>query len=136
MRRFLEGEGNGGLERVVFCSFLQKDVREYERLLPVVFPPTEGEIAARKEEDVDDGAASTSATAAGEEAEAREKGNLHKAQADDEVDEDWETVEKPSEGQADAAPKPPTDKMAEKDKALKSTEQERKAPVNMLQKDW
>ena len=34
VRRFLEEEGEGVLERVVFCCFEGKDLRAYEKWLP------------------------------------------------------------------------------------------------------
>ncbi|KAI9693203.1 MAG: hypothetical protein M1822_005199 [Bathelium mastoideum] len=44
VRRFLEGgeeERGKGLDRVVFCSFLEKDEKAYEKLTPVFFPPAD-----------------------------------------------------------------------------------------------
>ncbi|KAK1819821.1 hypothetical protein LTR12_005696 [Friedmanniomyces endolithicus] len=41
-----EDEGRAGrMERVVFCSFLEKDERAYERLIPRFFPPASAEKA-------------------------------------------------------------------------------------------
>ncbi|KAK0275401.1 hypothetical protein LTR35_011103 [Friedmanniomyces endolithicus] len=41
-----EDEGRAGrMERVVFCSFLEKDERAYERLIPKFFPPASAEKA-------------------------------------------------------------------------------------------
>ena len=133
MRRFLEGKGE--LERVVFCCFLEKDVREYERVLPVVFPPTEGELAARKKEDVKDVEGSAGGSAEDKEAEAPE-GESDKAKADEEVDEEWETVEKPGEEETASLAEPKKDGTMKKEESSKSSGHEGKTPGNMLQKDW
>ncbi|KAL8912109.1 MAG: hypothetical protein Q9171_002825 [Xanthocarpia ochracea] len=46
VRSFLESEKGQKLDRVVFCCFLKKDELEYQRLLPMVFPPSEEELSA------------------------------------------------------------------------------------------
>ncbi|OJD32164.1 a1pp-domain-containing protein [Diplodia corticola] len=40
VRRWLDEDEEGGLERIVFCNFLEKDESEYLRVLPKYFPPT------------------------------------------------------------------------------------------------
>ncbi|KAL8687938.1 MAG: hypothetical protein Q9218_006026 [Villophora microphyllina] len=73
VREFL-GSGEGQkLERVIFCCFLEKDLIEYEEILPVVFPPSKEELQAR-----------TSA-----------HGDSAGAAVEDLEDDKWETVEKP-----------------------------------------
>ncbi|KAL8802328.1 MAG: hypothetical protein Q9182_003906 [Xanthomendoza sp. 2 TL-2023] len=44
VRAFLGSEKGQMLDRVVFCCFLQKDEVEYQRILPMFFPPTEAEL--------------------------------------------------------------------------------------------
>ncbi|KAI7512375.1 hypothetical protein KC347_g2436 [Hortaea werneckii] len=39
-------EGEPKMERVVFCSFLEKDEKAYERIVPRYFPPAEAETEA------------------------------------------------------------------------------------------
>ncbi|KAL8711823.1 MAG: hypothetical protein Q9220_003767 [cf. Caloplaca sp. 1 TL-2023] len=40
VRDFLATEQGNKLDRVIFCCFLDKDMREYEENMPVFFPPT------------------------------------------------------------------------------------------------
>lgn len=44
VRNFLESDEGSKLERVVFCCFLRKDEVQYERLLPMIFPPTQQDL--------------------------------------------------------------------------------------------
>ncbi|KAL8929992.1 MAG: hypothetical protein Q9172_000224 [Xanthocarpia lactea] len=46
VRSFLESEKGQKLDRVVFCCFLKKDELEYQRILPMIFPPSEEELSA------------------------------------------------------------------------------------------
>ncbi|KAL8662941.1 MAG: hypothetical protein Q9202_004264 [Teloschistes flavicans] len=46
VRNFLDSGAGEKLERVVFCCFLDKDLVEYEDILPFSFPPTKGELQA------------------------------------------------------------------------------------------
>ncbi|KAL8706549.1 MAG: hypothetical protein Q9201_000422 [Fulgogasparrea decipioides] len=50
VRAFLESEAGQRLERVVFCCFLEKDEKEYEEYLPIVFPPTKDELVSKTPE--------------------------------------------------------------------------------------
>ncbi|KKA24326.1 LRP16 family protein [Rasamsonia emersonii CBS 393.64] len=51
VRKFLtEGDNVGKLERVIFCSFMPKDVNAYQEILPEYFPPTEDDLAAANAE--------------------------------------------------------------------------------------
>ncbi|KAK2741136.1 hypothetical protein FQN57_005738 [Myotisia sp. PD_48] len=46
VREFLESSASSSiLEKVVFCTFEEKDVRAYKTLLPVYFPPTEANLS-------------------------------------------------------------------------------------------
>ncbi|KAI4245234.1 MAG: hypothetical protein L6R40_002591 [Gallowayella cf. fulva] len=92
VRTFLESEKGPKLERVVFCSFLQKDEREYQRVLPIFFPPTEHELDNTNGSDegsCEDNARSDANSDRVEEAAttATESGEP--------VDESWVAVEKP-----------------------------------------
>ena len=50
VRSFLEGSQGSKIERVIFCNFQNKDVKCYSEYLPEVFPPTEEDIAAAKQD--------------------------------------------------------------------------------------
>ncbi|KAL9604127.1 MAG: hypothetical protein Q9219_000715 [cf. Caloplaca sp. 3 TL-2023] len=41
VRAFLESEEGSKLDRVVFCCFLEKDEVQYQRFLPIIFPPAQ-----------------------------------------------------------------------------------------------
>ncbi|KAJ9636881.1 hypothetical protein H2201_006501 [Coniosporium apollinis] len=43
VRRFLESGRGDGLERIVFCNFMEKDERAYEEVIPKYFPPASEE---------------------------------------------------------------------------------------------
>ncbi len=96
VREFLvgleEGREEGGLERVVFCCFLEKDVVAYEESLPRWFPPTQDELMPREQlEKTPSGTAATATVTSSEEHE--------QADFNDEAIElgkdDWVPVEKP-----------------------------------------
>ncbi|KAF2750195.1 A1pp-domain-containing protein [Sporormia fimetaria CBS 119925] len=57
VRRFLE-EGKGeGLERIIFCNFLQKDEDWYHRMVSKYFPPVESQPEKKEEDKEEDKAA-------------------------------------------------------------------------------
>lgn len=39
VRRYLDAGDGAGLEKIIFCNFMDKDVRAYENWLPILFPP-------------------------------------------------------------------------------------------------
>ncbi|KAL8957282.1 MAG: hypothetical protein Q9193_005404 [Seirophora villosa] len=86
VRTFLESDRGQALDRVVFCCFLKKDEMQYDKFLPVFFPPTEDDLAA-------------SASETDEPAE--ESVNADKREPDLEPvtpqPEDWVKIEKPGE---------------------------------------
>ncbi|KAF2232567.1 LRP16 family protein [Viridothelium virens] len=41
VRKFLEGKDGAKLDRIVFCSFMEKDQKAYEEWTPKTFPPVE-----------------------------------------------------------------------------------------------
>ncbi|MCJ1309294.1 hypothetical protein MMC25_002953 [Agyrium rufum] len=69
------GFEKGTLERIVICCFEQKDVKAYEGLLPIFFPPTDEDLGK----------------IGSQEAQAAEE------DSGDAQEEDWEEVEKPGE---------------------------------------
>ncbi|KAI4224475.1 MAG: hypothetical protein L6R36_004639 [Xanthoria steineri] len=84
VRTFLESEKGQKLDRVVFCCFLRKDELEYQRLLPMVFPPSEEELSTK---DVDnDGLDSNEKIPVIAESA---------PSADESIDGSWVAVEKP-----------------------------------------
>ncbi|KAK5729191.1 hypothetical protein LTR15_002333 [Elasticomyces elasticus] len=73
-------ERAGKMERVVFCSFLEKDERAYERLIPKYFPPAtnedtakDGEAAEQKTNETEPTVAKTDGTSEVEPATTDEK---------------------------------------------------------------
>ncbi|KAI9726712.1 MAG: hypothetical protein M1834_008647 [Cirrosporium novae-zelandiae] len=50
VRKFLEGDKGGEVERVVFCCFLEKDERAYVEVLPKFFPPTEQDLVPAQDQ--------------------------------------------------------------------------------------
>ncbi|KAL8832212.1 MAG: hypothetical protein Q9170_004971 [Blastenia crenularia] len=50
VRTFLESKEGSRLERVVFCCFLVKDEVQYQKLLPMVFPPTADDLGSSEHE--------------------------------------------------------------------------------------
>ncbi|KAL1974142.1 hypothetical protein VTN31DRAFT_5702 [Thermomyces dupontii] len=55
VREFLLRDHNASLlERVIFCSFMPKDVKAYEETLPVYFPPVEDSSTAQTDEQTTD----------------------------------------------------------------------------------
>lgn len=97
VREFLGGleeegrEEEGGLERVVFCCFLEKDVGAYEESLPRWFPPTQDELMAR--ELVGETPSGTAAAAAATGAEDDEQEDFND-EAIELAKDDWVPVEK------------------------------------------
>lgn len=51
VKEFLEGEDGDKLEKVIFCTFVQKDVAAYNNWLPRFFPSTESAEPAAENED-------------------------------------------------------------------------------------
>ncbi|KAL8847810.1 MAG: hypothetical protein Q9221_007162 [Calogaya cf. arnoldii] len=87
VRSFLESEEGQKLDRVVFCCFLQKDELEYQRLLPLIFPPSEEELSTT---DVDNDDLENDKTDS-ENVESTSSA----APADGSIDDSWVAVEKP-----------------------------------------
>ncbi|KAL9070688.1 MAG: hypothetical protein Q9161_004742 [Pseudevernia consocians] len=166
VRRFLEeleeeGEGGGGLERVVFCIFEAKDERAYGEWLPKIFPPTpEPEDLPTREEPAEAGAATAKpstgeASAVSKDTSTGEpEAKKLKTSVEDLGNDDWEAVEKPTEATSDQAAD--TTKEGEKveavelggsdgEKVEKPVAEQKEGtgasvghsqPENMLAKDW
>ncbi|KAI9696742.1 MAG: hypothetical protein M1836_005104 [Candelina mexicana] len=106
VKRFLESRKGEALERVVFCSFEEKDERAYEEWIPKYFPPTEQDIPANTEEQSEKAEALAEKLPSPPKAEPVEEGlpDAKKLKTDHaELSEDWEAVE-PSEGTAENGP--------------------------------
>ena len=130
VRKFLEeleerGEGEGGLERVVFCIFEEKDQRAYGEWLPYVyprftgrrniakknanvfllfskiFPPTREDLATKEEPEEAEAAiakpAGEDASAVSNDTSGEPQAKKLKTSTEDLGGEDWEDVEKPSQ---------------------------------------
>ncbi|KAI4249034.1 MAG: hypothetical protein L6R42_009101 [Xanthoria sp. 1 TBL-2021] len=88
VRSFLESEEGQNLDRVVFCCFLQKDELEYQRLLPMIFPPSEDGLLPT---DIDNDNPENDKT----NPEVVKSVVTSAAHADESIDESWVAVEKP-----------------------------------------
>ncbi|KAG8526589.1 uncharacterized protein KY384_008790 [Bacidia gigantensis] len=108
VRRWLEGEGKGKLERVVFCVFEAKDERAYREWLPRVFPPApedsperestkgQGEGEDTKQEAVEESAVLVPQNEDGGEEPSPKKAKTEAQSQDTAAAKDeWEAVEKP-----------------------------------------
>ncbi|KAL8755320.1 MAG: hypothetical protein Q9184_004835 [Pyrenodesmia sp. 2 TL-2023] len=89
VRTFLASEEGQSLDRVVFCCFLKKDESQYERFLPLIFPPTPEELPSSKFDQE---------SVAGKEAatEHSEQQGLASSATKMSQQDDWVTVEKPT----------------------------------------
>ncbi|KAL8894402.1 MAG: hypothetical protein Q9192_004348 [Flavoplaca navasiana] len=87
VRSFLESEKGHKLDRVVFCCFLQKDELEYQRVIPMIFPPSEDDLAT----------STVSIGGLGNDRVNAEgvKSSIPAGQADDSIDDSWVAIDKP-----------------------------------------
>ncbi|KAM0796325.1 hypothetical protein BDR22DRAFT_893331 [Usnea florida] len=101
VRRFLEEEGEGGgLERVIFCIFEEKDERAYAEWLPKIFPPTPEDLPTKKEDAADasnipSNPSAPEISAATNDPTAEPQTKKLKTSASELGNDDWEAVEKP-----------------------------------------
>lgn len=102
VREFLvgleEGREEGGLERVVFCCFLEKDVAAYEESLPRWFPPAQEDLVPREGAESSGANPAPTATATNTELSEQEDTN------DEAIElgkDDWVPVERPIEKSED-----------------------------------
>ncbi|KAL1963055.1 hypothetical protein VTN77DRAFT_8701 [Rasamsonia byssochlamydoides] len=92
VRRFLtEGDNVSKLERVVFCSFMPKDMNAYTEILPKYFPPTEEDLKAANSE---------LATEKNEDENVNQSDSKYNLKSED----DWEEVSSANGGDLDDEP--------------------------------
>ena len=99
VREFLEEqekEGKGGVARVIFCCFLEKDVVAYSEALPRYFPPTQEDIEAAA-------AAAGAGEGEGEGEESHEHAHTDEHGETELGKEDWVPVEKPQDAMEKSA---------------------------------
>ncbi|KAL8653894.1 MAG: hypothetical protein Q9210_001832 [Variospora velana] len=132
VRTFLESEKGQALDRVVFCCFLKKDEMQYDKFLPVFFPPTKEDLAPSD--------LTSSESDADEPVEKTVKADEQEPELEPETSpqEDWVTIEKPGavtepSGTPTATPK---SNVSQGTNSKAGTSQDGNLVQNSLLKDW
>ncbi|KAL9016147.1 MAG: hypothetical protein Q9185_006501 [Variospora sp. 1 TL-2023] len=132
VRTFLESERGQGLDTVVFCCFLKKDEMQYNKFLPVFFPPTKEDLAPSD--------LTSSGFAPDEPVEKAVKADEQEPELELETStqEDWVTIEKP--GAVTELSKTPTatpkSNVSRETDSMAGTIQDSNLVQNSLLKDW
>ncbi|KAL6719753.1 hypothetical protein ACLMJK_001674 [Lecanora helva] len=96
VRAFMESSQGGELDRVIFCCFEGKDERAYERWIPKFFPPAQEELPSAKQDNTVPIRAKDTTYPAEPVAKPAKSGS-------DDIDKDWEAVDKPNEAPSEKA---------------------------------
>ncbi|KAI4274968.1 MAG: hypothetical protein L6R35_006302 [Caloplaca aegaea] len=132
VRTFLESERGQGLDTVVFCCFLKKDEMQYNKFLPVFFPPTKEDLAPSD--------LTSSGSAPDEPVEKAVKADEQEPELELETStqEDWVTIEKPGAvtEPSETPTATPKSNVSRETNSKAGTIQDSNLVQNSLLKDW